>query len=103
MRSAFGQVSLNGCPDAWPVGLRVGVRAILENSTACQKSMPSFVSFLWGGSVFWGCFMISGFSLVDLELSQLLTCSARLESVTLRGLFFPSPFGVLGFEHQRRV
>src|SRR5665811_1375700 len=26
---------------------RVGVRAILENSTACQKSMPSLISFLW--------------------------------------------------------
>jgi hypothetical protein len=26
------------------VSLRVGVRPILENSTACQKSMPSLIS-----------------------------------------------------------
>jgi hypothetical protein len=77
-------------------GWRVGVCAILENSTACQKSMPSLILVLWGGSSFWGCLVISGFSLVDYELSQLLTCSARLESVTLRGLFFPSPFWGVG-------
>jgi hypothetical protein len=31
----------------------VGVRAILENSTACQKSMPSLIS-VCGGGLFFG-------------------------------------------------
>ena len=56
------------------------------------KFDPGFVGWLF----FLGCLVISGFSLVDYELSQLLTCSARLESVTLRGLFFPSPFWGVG-------
>ena len=38
-------------PRCVPLVVCVGVRAILENSTACQKSMPSLISFLWGG--FW--------------------------------------------------
>jgi len=41
----------------------VGVRPILENSTACQKSMPSLISVLFGVAfgLFW---VLPGFSLV---------------------------------------
>jgi hypothetical protein len=42
-------------------GWRVGVRAILENSTACQKSMPSLILVLWGGSSFLGLSRDFGF------------------------------------------
>jgi hypothetical protein len=41
----------------------VGVRPILENSTACQKSMPSLISVLFGGLS--GLLGGSGFSLVE--------------------------------------
>src|SRR5512140_3814506 len=34
------RVSLKGCPGGWLVELVDGVCPILENSTACQKSMP---------------------------------------------------------------
>ena len=78
----------------------MGVRVILENSTACQKSMPSLISLC---GVAFGLSHVSGFSLVELELSQFDSfCSAGIYP---SGFVFPFAlfFGVLGFEHQRRV
>jgi hypothetical protein len=80
----------------------VGVRAILENSTACQKSMPSLISVCFGG--LWVAGWI-GFFFGWIELSQ-------FDSFCTAGISYPSGFvfpfvpvllGVLGFEHQRRV
>ena len=84
----------------------LGVRAILENSTACQKSMPSLISFLW---VAFGLSHGFGFFFVELELSQFDSfCSAGISYPS--GFVFPfAALGafvlgvVLGFEHQRRV
>jgi hypothetical protein len=39
-------------PRCVPLVVCVGVRAILENSTACQKSMPSLISVCGGGPFF---------------------------------------------------
>jgi hypothetical protein len=73
----------------------VGVRAILENSTACQKSMPSFASFC--GVAFRGCFVVRVISLVELELSQFDSfCSAGISYPS--GFVFPfAPFWGVGF------
>jgi hypothetical protein len=93
---------LNGCPDVRPWWWCVGVRAILENSTACQKSMPSLISVCFGG--LWVAGWI-GFFFGWIELSQ-------FDSFCTAGISYPSGFvfpfvpvllGVLGFEHQRRV
>ena len=49
-----------------------------------------------------GCLVGSGFSLVELELSQFDSfCSAGISYPS--GFVFPFAFLVLGFEHQRRV
>ena len=49
-----------------------------------------------------GCLMCSGFSLVELELSQF--DSFCLAGICPSGFVFPfALLGVLGFEHQRRV
>ena len=72
------------------VWLCVGVRAILENSTACQKSMPSLISLC---GVAFGLSHVSGFSLVELELSQ-------FDSFCSAGISYPSgfvfPFALFG-------
>ena len=94
-------------PRCVPLVVRVGVRAILENSTACQKSMPSLISVCLG----WlsGCFVLAGFFFGWMELSQFDSfCTAGISYPS--GFVFPCTFsgsfcfwGVLGFEHQRRV
>jgi hypothetical protein len=88
---AVRQVSLNGCPMLSLYWEGVGVRPILENSTACQKSMPSLISVFLG----WlsGCFDGPGFSLVELELSQCF------DLFCLAGIYpsgFVFPFALLG-------
>jgi len=44
-----GQSKFVGLPRCDAVRCWVGVRPILENSTACQKSMPSLISVCFGG------------------------------------------------------
>jgi hypothetical protein len=69
----------------------VGVRAILENSTACQKSMPSLISVCLGWPS--GCFVLAGFFFGWMELSQ-------FDSFCTAGISYPSgfvfPFAFLG-------
>ena len=71
---------------------RVGVRAILENSTACQKSMPSLISFLWGG--FWVVSWVRVF-FGWIELSQFGSfCTAGISYPS--GFVFPFTFWGVG-------
>ena len=65
------------------------------------KIDAKFDLVLWGG--LFGLSHGSGFSLVDLELSQFDSfCSAGISYPS--GFVFPfALLGVLGFEHQRRV
>ena len=57
-----GQSKFVWLPRCDAVGCCVGVRPILENSTACQKSMPSLISVCL---VAFGLLGGSGFSLVE--------------------------------------
>src|SRR5664280_3726137 len=72
-------VWLPRCDAVW---FCVGVRPILENSTACQKSMPSLISVCL---VACGLLGGAGFSLVEEELSQ-------FDSFCSAGISYPSGF-----------
>ena len=83
-------VRLKGCPGRRPTRSAKGARPILENSTACQKSMPitSFRGGSWLDLMVWLWVASNEFPLVDNEFLAIASCSCSVSELTLLGFRF---------------